>query len=53
MKLIPDDPIVDSILRTGFPPWMRRNIADNYDDDWDVFEYDEGDVYYGNETDDF
>lgn len=31
MRLIPDDPIVSSVLRTGYPPWMQQS-RDDYDD---------------------
>lgn len=45
MKLIPDDPIVSSLLARGYPPWID-------DDDDDDLEGD-GDVYYGNDTESF
>lgn len=45
MKLIPDDPIVSSLLARGYPPW----IEDDDDDDLDG----DGDVYYGNDTESF
>ena len=51
MILIPDDPIIASALRTGYPPWNQPRDEDGWDDD-DDFEGD-GDVYYGNETGDF
>ena len=46
MYLIPDDPIISCIERTGFPPWMQdddpvgvpyRDLDDEEDDDdeWD------------------
>lgn len=35
MILIPDDPIIRCIERTGFPPWYR--------DDWEDEEEDEDD----------
>lgn len=47
MVQIPDDPIIRSAERTGYPPWIQD---DGYDNDWEDF--DEG-VYYGNETDEF
>ena len=28
MRIIPDDPIISSIERTGYPPWLT-----DYDDD--------------------
>lgn len=46
MIQIPDDPIIRSIERTGYPPWYF------YDDD-DEEEEGESDVYYGNQTEDF
>lgn len=49
MKLIPDDPIISSLLAKGYPPWMGDDYDDDYDDDLE----DDGDVYYGNETDSF
>lgn len=24
MEVLPDDPIIASILRTGYPPWMQK-----------------------------
>ena len=47
MILIPDDPIIQSCERFGYPPWYTDG---GYDDDW---EGDDGDVYYGNETCDY
>lgn len=35
MILIPDDPIISSILRTGYPPWI--------DADWEEDEGEEDD----------
>ncbi len=32
MKLIPDDPIVACILRTGAPPWMQEDPGYEEDD---------------------
>ena len=34
MKPIPDDPVVSSMLRTGYPPWMADDPIDysDYDD---------------------
>lgn len=46
MVKIPDDPIIHCIERTGYPPWYFYG-----DDDDD--EEEAGDVYYGNETEDF
>lgn len=33
MVLIPDDPIVRSMERTGSPPWMQDDIYCNDDDE--------------------
>lgn len=64
MRLLPDDPIVASALRTGYAPWQlpRRERYEgdryfyphepDYDDD-DDFDEEGDDVFYGNETDDF
>lgn len=49
MELIPDDPIVRSLLETGYPPWFRNRPEDYEDEEWE----DEEDVYFGNETVDF
>ena len=47
MRMIPDDPIVECMERTGYPPWMQE--LDEWDeDDWEDGE--DGDVYYGSET---
>ena len=48
MREIPDDPIVDSMLRTGYPPWIDPSWED--DEEW---EEEDEDVFYGNETEDF
>lgn len=32
--MIPDDPIIASIERTGYPPWMQDDEEDD-DDEWD------------------
>lgn len=48
MEDLKDDPIVASMLRTGYPPWMR-----GYDDDEDDWEEEDADVFYGNETESF
>lgn len=56
MEQVPDDPIVRCIERTGYPPWWyrtsdrERDIPDYFDDE---FEDGDGDVYYGNSTDEF
>lgn len=61
--LIPDDPIISSILRTGEPPWIAnptrvwtpfgygRGSYDEDDEDDEDWEGVDGDVYAGNETD--
>lgn len=33
MQIIPDDPIIRSIERTGFPPWIHDDWEDDEDDD--------------------
>lgn len=33
MKNIPDDPIIQSMERTGFPPWMQEGGDDDERDD--------------------
>ena len=33
MVLIPDDPTVRSMERTGCPPWMKEDICVNDDDE--------------------
>ena len=35
MILIPDDPIIRSIERTGFPPWLSDDWEDDEEDDDD------------------
>lgn len=32
MKLIPDDPIIASIERTGFPPWIDADYEEINED---------------------
>ena len=32
MILIPDDPIIRCIERTGFPPWLRDDWEDDEED---------------------
>ena len=49
MILIPDDPIVRCVERTGYPPWVKE-----YPDLDDEFEIEDGDeIYYGNDTIEF
>lgn len=33
MQLIPDDPIVKSIERTGYPPWIDADYEENEDEE--------------------
>lgn len=33
MILIPDDPIISCMERTGYPPWMNDSWEDDEDDD--------------------
>lgn len=47
MEDLRDDPIIDSILRTGYPPWMQ-----GWEDD-EEWEDEDLDVFYGNSTQDF
>ncbi len=35
MILIPDDPIIRCIERTGFPPWLSDDWEDDEEDDDD------------------
>lgn len=36
MKLIPDDPIIACIERTGYPPWMQNDDREEKENDGDV-----------------
>ena len=38
MILIPDDPIIRCIERTGFPPWLRDDWEDDEEDDDDEWD---------------
>ena len=49
MELIPDDPIIAHIMRTGFPPWIKDPPDGYEDDEWE----EDADVYYGSETSSF
>ena len=49
MELIPDDPVLRCMERTGYPPWMQNGLPDYEDDKWE----DDVDVFYGNQTSDF
>ena len=51
MELLRDDPIIHSIMETGYPPWIRGGYEDDDDDFWE--EGDDGDVYFGNDTQGF
>lgn len=48
MEILRDDPIIDSMLRTGYPPWMQDGGYN--DEEW---EEEDADVFYGNETESF
>lgn len=48
MEDLRDDPIVASLLRTGYPPWVDPGWED--DEEW---EDEDPDVFYGNSTQDF
>lgn len=45
MDMIRDDPIINCIERTGYPPWFFCRDDEEEEEDADVF--------YGNETDQF
>ena len=32
--MIPDDPIIACMERTGYPPWMQEDDYDEGEDDW-------------------
>jgi len=44
---MPEDPIIDSLLRTGYPPWFSDEEEDGEPDE------DDEEAFYGNETEDF
>lgn len=46
--LAEDDPIVRSMIKTGLPPWLLNRPSED-DEDWE----DDGDVYYGNESEEY
>ena len=48
MEDLRDDPIVASLLRTGYPPWIDPGWEE--DEEW---EDEDPDVFYGNSTQDF
>lgn len=39
MFLIPDDPIIASIERTGYPPWIDDTDEEDYEDEEDEDEF--------------
>lgn len=43
MKLIPDDPIVACIERTGYPPWLFADTEEIIDADYEEIDEDAGD----------
>jgi len=39
LEQIPDDPIVSSIIRTGYPPWLSESsVADRMEEEDDLEE---------------
>ena len=47
MRLIPDDPIIASMMRTGYPPWVDADfeeIEEELDEDEEAEDEDERDV---------
>lgn len=47
MILIPDDPIISALERTGYPPWMNADfeeIEEELDEDEEAEDEDERDV---------
>lgn len=61
MILIPDDPIIRSMERTGYPPWWREpdipdyrfdEFGDLIGDDDEFFD-DDDEIFYGNDSTDF
>ena len=32
--MIPDDPIIACMERTGYPPWMQEDDYDEDEEDW-------------------
>lgn len=51
MRLIPDDPIVSAMERTGYPPWISDDY-DDFDDDEEFFDADD-EIFYGNDSIEF
>ena len=50
MISIPNDPIINCIERTGYPPWYFYR---DDEEDEEESEEEDADVYYGNETPSF
>lgn len=47
MILIPDDPIISAMMRTGYPPWMDADfeeLEEELDEDEEAEDEDERDV---------
>lgn len=47
MRLIPDDPIISAMMRTGYPPWVDADfeeIEEELDEDEEEEDEDERDV---------
>jgi len=40
LEQIPDDPIISSIMRTGWPPWLSESEVDYCLDEWEEDEED-------------
>jgi len=38
MQLIPDDPIIAQMMRTGYPPWYDDDEDDDYDEPFAVYD---------------
>ena len=53
MELLRDDPIISSILRTGYPPWIDDVDDFDEDDDEDFEENENFDEYEDEEDPDF
>ena len=47
MRLIPDDPIISAMMRTGYPPWIDTDfeeMEEELDEDEEAEDEDERDV---------
>lgn len=47
VRLIPDDPIISAMMRTGYPPWVDADfeeIEEELDEDEEAEDEDERDV---------